>query len=517
MATINATQQAEETIIPAGLYDASNNLIASWDTLVNTYGMNVEKDYTSSNYKTDTQCPYCVLTNNSELANGKKLIIDDSVKRIGNYAFQPCSSLTSISIPDGVTSIGEFAFYGCNNLTSINIGNDITNIGSMAFGDCTSLTDIYYDGTKEDWSKISIISNNSDALLNATIHYSNPERENITITFNGTTYSIPTTALEPASTALKAHLTSDMAGSGATIKLGGVSYNIDATKLATARDEFVTHLGTIAGTGTKVKVNGVEYGIDTAKIADAVAELHEVLGGMMSGGGDDYNHNAPELHPKGIIPEGATYTVAATGEVLVAGDAFPTSVGSRDGYTFGDYRYTYTINGWNVNIMTDKTKTRYGAILESINGELVTNIESTFYDCPSLVSAPVIPNGVTNMESTFSGCSSLVNAPIIPDGVTNMEDTFDACSSLVTAPVIPDGVTSLSYTFYECASLVTAPVIPDGVTNMEWTFYNCTSLSGSITINATPAAFEWCLLNTKITEILGDCQNKEAILATREI
>ena len=39
--------------------------------------------------------------------------IPDSVKSIGNWAFDRCSGLTSITIPDSVTSIGNYAFAYC--------------------------------------------------------------------------------------------------------------------------------------------------------------------------------------------------------------------------------------------------------------------------------------------------------------------------------------------------------------------------------------------------------------------
>jgi uncharacterized repeat protein (TIGR02543 family) len=64
------------------------------------------------------------------------------VTSIGDWAFDHCTSLTSISIPNGVTCIGDFAFSVCTSLTSIAIPNSVTTIGEMVFYDCTSLTGI---------------------------------------------------------------------------------------------------------------------------------------------------------------------------------------------------------------------------------------------------------------------------------------------------------------------------------------------------------------------------------------
>ncbi len=94
-----------------------------------------------------------------------RVVIPDTVKKIGYRAFYYCSSLTSIIVPDSVSEIGEGAFEGCKkletimfpsdltslpknvlkdclSLNTINLGNDIVSIGEAAFSNCKSLATI---------------------------------------------------------------------------------------------------------------------------------------------------------------------------------------------------------------------------------------------------------------------------------------------------------------------------------------------------------------------------------------
>ena len=65
-----------------------------------------------------------------------------SVTSIGEFAFEYCSSLTSVTIPNSVTSIGYYAFYKCSGLTSVTIGNSVTSIEKSAFNGCSGLTSV---------------------------------------------------------------------------------------------------------------------------------------------------------------------------------------------------------------------------------------------------------------------------------------------------------------------------------------------------------------------------------------
>ena len=64
----------------------------------------------------------------------KSYNIPNCVTNVGGWAFDGCTSLTSITIPDSVTEIGWSAFEGCTSLKSITIPSSVTSIGKNAFG-----------------------------------------------------------------------------------------------------------------------------------------------------------------------------------------------------------------------------------------------------------------------------------------------------------------------------------------------------------------------------------------------
>lgn len=71
------------------------------------------------------------------------LTLPSCVTEIGEGAFLNCRGLTNFTIPSGVTSIGHGAFFCCYGLISLTIPSSVTAIGSRAFNDCSGLTSIY--------------------------------------------------------------------------------------------------------------------------------------------------------------------------------------------------------------------------------------------------------------------------------------------------------------------------------------------------------------------------------------
>lgn len=65
-----------------------------------------------------------------------------TVTEIGNYAFNNCTDLISVTLPNSVVQIGYAAFESCTALTSISIPNSVTSIGSRTFRSCTNLTNV---------------------------------------------------------------------------------------------------------------------------------------------------------------------------------------------------------------------------------------------------------------------------------------------------------------------------------------------------------------------------------------
>jgi hypothetical protein len=85
------------------------------------------------------------------------------------YVFEPLYNVVLRSDTIGISSQAFFDVWE-GGPTSIFIPDTLRFIGNDAFGWCSNLADVYYGGTKEQWSAITIGEYNSP-LLEANIHF----------------------------------------------------------------------------------------------------------------------------------------------------------------------------------------------------------------------------------------------------------------------------------------------------------------------------------------------------------
>lgn len=76
------------------------------------------------------------------LSELKEVILPDTIKIIGSYAFYQCESLKTINLPNSLEDLGDEVFSGCTSLKSIELPASIKEIGTELFYGCTSLTSV---------------------------------------------------------------------------------------------------------------------------------------------------------------------------------------------------------------------------------------------------------------------------------------------------------------------------------------------------------------------------------------
>ena len=94
----------------------------------------------------------------------KKVVIEDGVTSIGEFAFSYCVNLKGIKIPNNVTKIGYLAFSGCICLEEIKIPSNITRFDEGIFEDCIKLKKIYYPASFDFGGKLSDEGSNAELI-----------------------------------------------------------------------------------------------------------------------------------------------------------------------------------------------------------------------------------------------------------------------------------------------------------------------------------------------------------------
>ena len=392
-------------------------------------GTGAMKDYNIN----DTQSP---VINHQ---NVKKVVVEEGITNVGNYAFYFCENLTSLTLPDSVTSIGDSAFDTCRGLTNITIPEGVTNIGDCAFYDCSNLTSITIpdsvtsigNGVLEACSSLKTISISCKSTLKKNNFGSQAHLVS----------HIPHILTKTAAKA--ATCTEDGNKEYWTCEHCGKYFLSDDTDPETAKavEQSETILPAIQHKNVELR---------------NVSEPTETAPGYS---GDRYCLDCNTVLEKGYtywIEDNLTWKLYEDGTLNISG------VGAMKNYNSNDNLSPAYMN-WNVKKIV-------------IEEDVTTIGNSAFDSCMNLTSV-TIPNSVTCIEiAAFAYCKNLTSITI-PDNVTSIGNAaFMECSNL-TSITIPGSVTSIGIdAFYGCTSL-TNITIPESVTNIgAAVFENCSSL-----------------------------------------
>lgn len=360
------------------------------------------------------------------------------------------------------------------------------------------------------------------------------------IIFNNKKYPIDESALAPATAELKSHLSTVMNGSGAMVELDGTSYNVDSTKLSSARNEFIAHLGTIAGNGLNITVNGVRYSIDSSKVASVISDLEVVLGKLENPDDGDSEFVAG-LYQTGAVAlyqeQGADAikdmlitpwdefvkrgSVVVDNGVFYTGYALPDNLPEKNEYGFYyDTPYSeYSHYGDSSYIWHED-----GSFEGWYEGALVVSCEAgTAVYSQNIIDMSSCDYGVFNVyddgkvveqdgwEISVSIKENFAGDLILPNdaGITSMGDyylnkdshffvghrAFGTCDGL-TGVLVPNCVTDISCSSFAECILLNNVVIPNSVTTIgDTAFSDCSSLTGIVIPNSVTSIGECAFSN----------------------
>ena len=424
-----------------------------------------------------TSIKSCAFYKCSQLAS---IEIPSSVTSIGNSAFKNCTGLTSITIPESVTSIGDSAFRNCTGLTSITISDRVTSIGNYVFWGCSNLTSIVIP---DSVTSIGVLAfNDCSSLTSITIPDS--------VTSIGYAAFSDCSSLKIISLSCKSTLKKSDFGDQADL----VSYTSHTLKKTEAKAATCTEKGNkeywtcehcgkyfLSDDTNPETAKAVELSETVIPASHKLTKVEAKAATCTEAGNKEYwtcEHCKKYFLSDDTNPETAkavelSETVipalkhknATTRGAVKPTETAPGYSGDRycpDCDTVLEKGYTYWVED-NLTWKLDADGTLTISGTGAMKDYDYDNNLSPVYN-NSNVKKVVIEDGVTSIgTAAFSGCGLI--SITIPDSVTSIGGSaFENCSNL-TSITIPDSVTSIEYCVFSCCGL-TSITIPDSVTSI---------------------------------------------------
>ena len=429
--------------------------------------------------------------------------VNYSVSSIGDWAFENCSGLTSVTIPNSVTSIGGYVFSGCSGLTSITIPNSVTTISSFAFLGCRGLASVSIPnsvrtigfGAFQFCGLTSITIPKS--VTSIVTSFFDGDRDN---PFTGC-YFLTSVKVENGNPVYDSRDNCNaIIETKSNTLISGCKNTVISSNVTTIGDCAFSNLGltdiTIPNSVTSIGREAF-YGcrdLTSITIPNSVTSI-----GNKAFEGTQWYNNQPEgvvyagkvaYKYKGTIPDGTTISIK-DGTLGIAERAFyncrgltsvifPNSVTSIDDNAFnscsGLTSITIPNNLTSVGSLAFHNTQWYNNKPNGVvyMGKVLYSYKGTMPDGTILS----IKDGTLSIAgSAFKNCNGLASITI-PNSVTSIGNSaFYGCYGL-TSITIPNSVISIgNWAFWYCNGL-SSITIPNSVTSIgNWAFGGCSSLT----------------------------------------
>ena len=507
--TVGAGNEAiTENIILATTVTGTCGTNLNW-YLINNEKLIISGSGAMTNYSSSNYAPWY-----SYASFIKKIVVENGVSSISNYAFVGCSNVTEIVVPisvdcgcnyytfydcnsvqkvtltkgngtatdydwgsysntpwqkdtcteiiiqDGVTEIGNFTFYECGNIKTVVISDSVTSIGSEAFFGCSGLSSITIPDkvTKIGGYAFAECSNLSSVQIGKSVAFIGTDAfSNINLIDVYYTGSI----LDWINIDFISYSSNPMYNATGTLYING---NVVSGDIVIP--DGTTQLNCYAFYG----LNEVE----SVTIPESVTYIYGGNSWPLTDNAVIYYEGEKEQWDAIEVPQGGIHN---NGNVVFDSDSENPYFSGECGENL-DWKlhfdgnlvicgtgvmYSYSSSGSNMAPWNKQKNIEITSV--TIEGGVTSIGTYAFYGC-SYVSKINLSDSVASIgQYAFANCSSLTQI-IIPYVVNTINSyTFLGCTSLQMIE-IPESVTSIgSYAFKDVSS-ITEIIVPDSVTSI---------------------------------------------------
>ena len=506
---VDSDGKFENIGLEPGLYDKNNVMLCSW----NNSGINITKDYTSSNYKTEKTSVYYVITN--KYPTTTKIIMPNDITKIGDYGFSQCASLTNIKlsqnlrtigassitcknlkniiVPENVTTIGNYAFGGCSSLKSLKLGENITNVSNNSFQGCSGDLTLNFNIPTVTSANQSIFYNSLftsitfENKVTSIGDYAFSHCDTIeSITFGENITSIGNNAFQYNNGLVNLNIPDNITTIGnetfkychklKNLKLGNGIESIGKQAFGGCRDLINLDLGNNISIVSEYMFSGCDS-LENLIIPNNIVKIEKnafgscknltniVFGNNLERIEDSAFSNCTNLKEI-VIPKNITYI----DEYAFISCSNLTRINVEENNPIYDSR-----ENCNAIIETSKNRLILGCKNTLIPNSITTIGGKSFYGRENLTSI-YIPSSINKIEVTaFVNCINLSN--IIVDEKNTTFDSRNNCNAIIKTSdntlvigcqntIIPNGITSIGpQAFHGCKNLTTIS-LPNSITKI---------------------------------------------------